>query len=1082
MTKKNKRKIKLISPRIFTMLFALLFVVSLFFSISALAESKPLSITSASIIDKSEGVTGNITNYTDDEVNSNIEFHKLNDYATYKIDIKSNEDEEITITSITDDNNNEYVDYEYDKHENEKLSPGKTLNFESKAVYTKEVTDTSKRKQTIHVKFIIKYLKDGKEKEADINVNPKTGDNIYISVILLIISSIGLVISITLEKKRKMSKLSGFIITLLVLSPVIVKAAEYTYEFKINSVIGLYDKLVVRVDDKVDPVITKVIKYNTKIDSLPTPTKTGYTLTKWKANGTEFDINEKITSDITIEAEYRANKYTIRFNPNVPSGEQDPSETMEDLIMTYDKKENLPANKYTISGYTFDSWNTKADGTGTRYEDKEEINNLTETDGQIITLYAIWNSMICKKATVLNTDICNNTSTKTACQASGYELGEKITYGKAVNSDTLVSGDALDCNVDGTGYNKRFYYLTSNGNNAVLIANTNYPDSDNNYIYEDAPSKLPTTSEWNNLPITFEIAENDFRPARFITLDEIKAAAGRENVKSVGSLDHINYLFENTSYSKNTGRSTVWIKQEADGTRSRYHKDNRTVLDLTEENYYTSKNAVRPVIEVPKNLIVDDYIIHFEPNGGTINEEYKRITKGASLGTLPSVQKQGYLFDGWYTSPDYITKIDENEVPNGYLTYYAKWLADVEQAETDKENYTIKTGDTSQIIINNINELEPFTYSSNNEAIATITDNGLITAVAEGNTKITLYGTISHKTKTVNVYVVPEIVNCIVSFNTQGGIPVEDKTVTKNSEIGQLPTTTKADYIFDGWYTSLNYDEKVTTHKVITDNITLYAKWIPVNAVAEMNNEYYTKIQDAVDEAGSNKTTITLLKDVTQTTVIDLFTTNTNKNIVLDLNGHTLTNNQTNVIKTKATLEIKNGTIQTSASSGAIDIGSGGKLIMNSGRIEATGTRQAVYNDGGTVEIGGDAYLSAKADGSNTGKRATVHNVSGTLKITGGTIISNRSSDSYAISINSGTVTIGTKDNIHDTNSIVIKANTYGIYSDVNYSLYDGIAKGIISAVNDEEKITATEDHAQKINGTENIDGTIFKTLYYEVQ
>lgn len=62
---------------------------------------------------------------------------------------------------------------------------------------------------------------------------------------------------------------------------------------------------------------------------------------------------------------------------------------------------HLTRNQYTRMGYEFVEWNTRADGTGTAYEDGEEIRNLTETDCHvkdtwtevsqgIVTLYAQW--------------------------------------------------------------------------------------------------------------------------------------------------------------------------------------------------------------------------------------------------------------------------------------------------------------------------------------------------------------------------------------------------------------------------------------------------------------------------------------------------------------------------------------------------------------------------------------------------------------------------------------------------------------------------------------------------------------------
>jgi len=227
----------------------------------------------------------------------------------------------------------------------------------------------------------------------------------------------------------------------------------------------------------------------------------------------------------------------------------------------------------------------------------------------------------------------------------------------------------------------------------------------------------------------------------------------------------------------------------------------------------------------------------------------------------------------------------------------------------------------------------------------------------------------------------------------------------------------------------------------------------------------------------TGKTTITIIKDITLNSTLDLSSKNNEKDIVLDLDGHTIIYNNANVIKSKATLEIKNGTIKCgSNSSGAIDIENGGKFVMNSGSVIATGSRQGIYNNGGTVELGGSVYVESKADGSNSTKRASVQNVTGTLIITGGTIISSRDGVSYGVTINAGTFILGEEDGTYDTSKISISGNTSGIYSAVNYSIYDGIIKGKDSAVNDESLITNIESGFTKVNNVDNE----FKTLYFE--
>ena len=72
-------------------------------------------------------------------------------------------------------------------------------------------------------------------------------------------------------------------------------------------------------------------------------------------------------------------KYVVNFNANGGSGTMAPQELEEGVAA------NLNANTFTRNDYTFAGWNTKADGTGTSYDDGASI-TLTGS----ITLYAQW--------------------------------------------------------------------------------------------------------------------------------------------------------------------------------------------------------------------------------------------------------------------------------------------------------------------------------------------------------------------------------------------------------------------------------------------------------------------------------------------------------------------------------------------------------------------------------------------------------------------------------------------------------------------------------------------------------------------
>lgn len=140
--------------------------------------------------------------------------------------------------------------------------------------------------------------------------------------------------------------------------------------------------------------------------------KTGYTFNGWntKTDGTGEDwtgrigkpFNWNYAHDVKLYAQWKPNEYVIVFDKNKPDPENkaqnnkyvlasnDVKGTMNNQPMTYDKNKNLDENKYKLTGWTFTSWNTKADGSGTPYENKASIKNLTSENNATVILYAQW--------------------------------------------------------------------------------------------------------------------------------------------------------------------------------------------------------------------------------------------------------------------------------------------------------------------------------------------------------------------------------------------------------------------------------------------------------------------------------------------------------------------------------------------------------------------------------------------------------------------------------------------------------------------------------------------------------------------
>ena len=77
-------------------------------------------------------------------------------------------------------------------------------------------------------------------------------------------------------------------------------------------------------------------------------------------------------------------KFTVNFNANNGSG------SMSAQKISYGKSAALTTNTFTRSGYSFNGWNTKADGTGVGYGNRDSYSAPAINTTSSVTLYAQW--------------------------------------------------------------------------------------------------------------------------------------------------------------------------------------------------------------------------------------------------------------------------------------------------------------------------------------------------------------------------------------------------------------------------------------------------------------------------------------------------------------------------------------------------------------------------------------------------------------------------------------------------------------------------------------------------------------------
>ncbi len=353
------------------------------------------------------------------------------------------------------------------------------------------------------------------------------------------------------------------------------------------------------------------------------------------------------------------------------------------------------------------------------------------------------------------------------------------TYGQIANSSTPQSGDAYNCDVDYddtySSANERFYYVgQDSNNNAVLVAWNSYyggawaPGTSNDtiYSYTDALGQLPanTSGAWDNPGI---IEQEPGQAARFTSRAEVASACGKTVAQLGGAnvLLDCDYFMEHTAGYDSAGRSALWLMKE-NTTQYRIHSGSggRNVSTTTS----TGSSMVRPTIVVPNKLI----------------EKY---------------------------TPSFL---------------------DVTNAIIANNDLTVPVGSNITIQVNNSASLEPYTFSSDDNSIATVdSSTGVVTGVSVGTVDIIMTGTNSGLTKTLEVDVLSSLQDFTVTFNANGGTLNDEasstRTVTDGDEVGALPTASKTNHKFFGWYKDDGaFYEEVYADEVIEDDVTFYAKWV----------------------------------------------------------------------------------------------------------------------------------------------------------------------------------------------------------------------------------------------------------------
>ncbi len=357
---------------------------------------------------------------------------------------------------------------------------------------------------------------------------------------------------------------------------------------------------------------------------------------------------------------------------------------------------------------------------------------------------------------------------------SGYTFGGWYTdtnYTTQINAQTVINNDVS-------------YY-------ALLT-----PDS-------SGPTKIDNTT-WYKDPVTFKMQlgacwtdEETGKRLCGVTVSVINDGDSALTSWSASfdlpvdiSLEANNASFANISMTGNrmffSNASGFWNNIPANGSKSGHIEismsastvlslDNGS-LDFTTDSAGTQGGVSNSAAASSKNMLNTNNInknlsktsvdpktfnVTFNPNGGNITFDSKEVQENSIVGELPIPTKSDYVFDNWYTEDG--TLVTTETIVDSDVTYNARWVESVLNANITNSNITLIVSGTEVVNITNGASLEYYSFSSNDQSIATVNSSGLITAIGPGITQIKITGDKTNDIKHIIVQV--DLTNDIKTFD-----------------------------------------------------------------------------------------------------------------------------------------------------------------------------------------------------------------------------------------------------------------------------------------------------------------------------
>ncbi|MEN1988923.1 InlB B-repeat-containing protein, partial [Paenibacillus hubeiensis] len=207
--------------------------------------------------------------------------------------------------------------------------------------------------------------------------------------------------------------------------------------------------------------------------------------------------------------------------------------------------------------------------------------------------------------------------------------------------------------------------------------------------------------------------------------------------------------------------------------------------------------------------------VTFVSSGGT-STPAQSVRYASRLAEPDAPSRTGYTFAGWFTDSELTQAFDfDNTTITSDLTLYAKWTIHSFNVQFNTNGGSAVDG--QQVDYNDFAHRPDAPSRTGYTFEGWFTDSELTQAFDFDNTVIT---------DNLTLYAKWTIHSFNVQFNTNGGSAVGGQQVDYNALAHRPDTPSRTGYTFEGWFTDSELTQAFDfDNTVITDNLTLYAKW-----------------------------------------------------------------------------------------------------------------------------------------------------------------------------------------------------------------------------------------------------------------